>query len=100
MERLEAIEKLKLLTGKSLQALANEHGITIINENGRVNKGWAGHAIERYLELPLNSAKSPNFGSWELKTFLLNILEQWSTDYQRNYGYYNDRPNQCLPKRV
>ncbi|WP_083331899.1 MutH/Sau3AI family endonuclease [Pelistega sp. MC2] len=71
MERLEAIEKLKLLTGKSLQELANEHDITIINQNGRVNKGWAGHAIERYLELPLNSAQAPNFGSWELKTIPL-----------------------------
>jgi DNA mismatch repair protein MutH len=33
----------------------------------RVSKGWAGHTIERYLGLPLNSAQSPNFGSWELK---------------------------------
>jgi DNA mismatch repair protein MutH len=39
--------------------------------NGKVNKGWAGHVFERYLELPINSAQSPNFGSWELKSIPL-----------------------------
>ena len=33
-----------------------------------MNKGWAGHVFERYLGLPINSAQSPNFGSWELKS--------------------------------
>jgi DNA mismatch repair protein MutH len=32
-----------------------------------LNKGWCGHVLERYLELPINSSQSPNFGSWELK---------------------------------
>ncbi len=36
-----------------------------------MNKGWAGHVIERILGLPLNSAQSPNFGSWELKVIPL-----------------------------
>lgn len=30
---------------------------------GRKNKGWAGHTLERYLGLPLNSLRALNFGS-------------------------------------
>ena len=70
MERKEAIEKLKKLVGKELHELAHEYNVTIYR-NGRVNKGWAGHVFERHLELPLNSAQSPNFGSWELKSIPL-----------------------------
>lgn len=70
MERKEAIEKLKKLVGKELHELAYEYNVTIYR-NGRVNKGWAGHVFERYLKLPLNSAQSPNFGSWELKSIPL-----------------------------
>jgi DNA mismatch repair protein MutH len=54
MERKEAIEKLKKLEGLELHELARKYNITIY-KNGKVNKGWAGHVIERYLELPLNS---------------------------------------------
>jgi len=70
MERKEAIERLKKLVGKELHELAHEYNVTIYR-NGRVNKGWAGHVFERHLELPLNSAQSPNFGSWELKSIPL-----------------------------
>lgn len=70
MERKEAIEKLKKLVGKELHELAHEYSVTIYR-HGRVNKGWAGHVFERYLKLPLNSAQSPNFGSWELKSIPL-----------------------------
>jgi len=70
MERKEAIEELKKLVGKELHELAHEYNVTIYR-NGRVNKGWAGHVFERYLKLPLNSAQSPNFGSWELKSIPL-----------------------------
>lgn len=66
MEREEAVTRLKLLEGKDLRPLADQLGITVWKD-GNLNKGWAGHTIERYLELPLNSAQSPNFGSWELK---------------------------------
>jgi DNA mismatch repair protein MutH len=66
MEREEAIKKLKLLEGKDLVPLANEYCITIW-KGEKKNKGWAGHVLERYLGLPINSAQSPNFGSWELK---------------------------------
>ncbi|WP_375419007.1 MvaI/BcnI family restriction endonuclease [uncultured Hymenobacter sp.] len=47
--------------------LANEHGVAIF-VNNKKNKGWAGHTLERYLKLPLNSSRTPNFGSWELKS--------------------------------
>ncbi len=74
MERTEAIEKLKQLTGKELHELANQFNVTIYRD-GKVNKGWAGHVCERYLKLPINSAQSPNFGSWELKTIPLKQLK-------------------------
>lgn len=67
MQRKEAIEKIKLLIGKDLVHLAKQYQVTIWKSSGKKNKGWAGHVIERYLGLPLSSAQSPNFGSWELK---------------------------------
>ena len=70
MERTEAIEKLKKLVGKELHELARKYGVTVY-QGGKVNKGWAGHVFERYLEIPINSAQSPNFGSWELKSIPL-----------------------------
>jgi len=73
MERKEAVQKLQQLVGKELHQLADEYGVTIY-KNGKVNKGWAGHVFERFLELPINSAQSPNFGSWELKSIPLKTL--------------------------
>jgi len=70
MERAEAIRKLKQLVGKELHELARQHNVTIYRD-AKVNKGWAGHVCERHLELPINSAQSPNFGSWELKSIPL-----------------------------
>jgi len=67
VERADALAKLKTLTGQELHALAGHYGVTIY-KGGRVNKGWAGHVFERFLELPINSSQSPNFGSWELKS--------------------------------
>ncbi|HKU80674.1 MAG TPA: MvaI/BcnI family restriction endonuclease, partial [Candidatus Tumulicola sp.] len=68
MERAEAVAKLQGLIGRDLRGLATDFGITVFKD-GKKNKGWAGHVIERYLGLPLNSSRSPNFGSWELKVF-------------------------------
>ena len=70
MERTEAVIKLRELVGKELHDLAKQYGVTIYR-NGKVNKGWAGHVFERHLQLPINSAQSPNFGSWELKSIPL-----------------------------
>ncbi len=75
MERKEAIEKLSQLKGQDLRVLADNYGITVDKGNGKKNKGWAGHVIERYLGLPQNSSRAPNFGSWELKSVPLKILK-------------------------
>jgi DNA mismatch repair protein MutH len=72
MEREEAIEKLKKLEGQDLRALADAYGVTVWRD-GRKNKGWAGHVIERHLGLPINSAQLPDFGTWELKIVPLKI---------------------------
>lgn len=70
MDRKEAIEMIRKLEGCDLRPLADSFGITVY-KNGKINKGWAGHTIERYLGLPLNSSRAPNFGSWELKVIPL-----------------------------
>lgn len=74
MERKEAIRRISELKGRDLRRLADRLGITVWKNVGthshpdfKLNKGWCGHTIERYLELPINSSRSPNFGSWELK---------------------------------
>lgn len=67
LEREDAVARLKKLEGRDLVTLAHEYNVTIWKENNKKNKGWAGHVLERYLGLPLNSAQAPNFGSWELK---------------------------------
>jgi DNA mismatch repair protein MutH len=66
MERSEALRRLKTLVGQDLVALARQFEVTIW-KGPHINKGWAGHTIERFLGLALNSSRSPNFGSWELK---------------------------------
>ena len=57
MERKDAIKKLRGLEGQDLRKLAERYKVTVWKE-GKLNKGWAGHVIERYLGLPLNSAHS------------------------------------------
>ncbi|MFH7026161.1 MAG: MutH/Sau3AI family endonuclease [Heteroscytonema crispum UTEX LB 1556] len=71
MERVEALQRLTELVGKDLRELANQYGVTVWHEPGKKNKGWSGHTIERFLGLALNSSRSPNFGSWELKVIPL-----------------------------
>ena len=66
MDKETALEKLQRLVGQDLRSVAEEHGITVW-KNGKQNKGWAGNTIERYLGIPLNSSRSPNLGTWELK---------------------------------
>lgn len=77
MEREEAVKKIQELIGKDLRKLADDYGITVFRE-GKKNKGWAGHVIERFLGLPLSSAQAPNFGSWELKMCSLKYLKNGS----------------------
>jgi DNA mismatch repair protein MutH len=73
MERAIAVQKLKALEGKDLRVLADDYNVTVWKD-GKKNKGWAGHVLERHLELPINSSQSPNFGSWELKIVPLKKL--------------------------
>jgi len=76
MERDEARVELKKLERQDLRPLAKQLQITIHDEvTGKLNKGWAGHTIQRYLGLPLDSAQSPNFGSWELKTTKIKFVK-------------------------
>ncbi|WP_310397318.1 MvaI/BcnI family restriction endonuclease [Hymenobacter sp.] len=67
MERADAVKLLNQLLNQDLVAVAQQHGVAIF-VNEKKNKGWAGHTLERYLQLPLNSSRAPNFGSWELKS--------------------------------
>ncbi|MFC1511629.1 MvaI/BcnI family restriction endonuclease [Candidatus Latescibacterota bacterium] len=73
MEREDAIKRLNALEGMDLVPLADRYSVTIW-KGDKKNKGWAGHVLERYLGLPINSAQSPNFGSWELKIVPLKRL--------------------------
>ncbi len=73
MDRAEALTLLKTLVGRDLVALGTKSGITIW-KGTRINKGWAGHTIERHLGLALNSSRAPNFGSWELKVVPVRAL--------------------------
>lgn len=73
MERNEAKQRILKIVGEDLREMADQYGVTVFR-NGRKNKGWAGHVIERFLGLPLNSAQAPNYGSWELKTASLKHL--------------------------
>ena len=77
MERSEAIQKLRRLENVDLVPLARQFDVTIW-KGDKKNKGWAGHVLERYLGLPINSAQSPNFGSWELKIVPLKRLANGS----------------------
>ncbi|MDE0183957.1 MAG: MutH/Sau3AI family endonuclease [Candidatus Poribacteria bacterium] len=74
MERQEALSKLTELVGQDLRLLADTYEVTVFKE-GKPNKGWAGHVLERHLNLPSNSSQSPNFGSWELKIIPLKYLQ-------------------------
>jgi DNA mismatch repair protein MutH len=85
MERQEAIRRISDLKGHDLRRLADRLGITVWKNVGtsshpdcKLNKGWCGHTIERYLGLPLNSSRSPNFGSWELKVVPVKRLRDGS----------------------
>ena len=75
MEREEATDKIRELINKDLRMVAEELNVTVW-KGDKLNKGWAGHTIERYLGLPLNSSPTPNFGSWELKLASLRYDRQ------------------------
>jgi DNA mismatch repair protein MutH len=43
---------------------------------------WAGHVFECHLQLPINSAQSPNFGSWELKSIPLKYKKNGNLTFK------------------
>ncbi len=64
----EAETQLKTIIGQDLRSIAERHSITIFHPGtGKLNKGWAGQALLRFLDLPLDSSQSPDGGTWELK---------------------------------
>ena len=79
MEREEAYDALRKLVGQDLRQLAEQHGIRVWYAKGKMNKGWAGQVVERCLGLPINSSRSPNLGSWELKVvpMVCNAKGKW-----------------------
>jgi DNA mismatch repair protein MutH len=109
MNREEAYQKISALKGQDLRSLANRFGVTVW-KGGKINKGWAGHVIERYLGLPLNASRSPNFGSWELKviplkrkadgtlavkeTMAITMIDPWEViakDFEQSHLYHKLR---------
>jgi len=82
MKRSEALQRLSTLKGVDLHSLAKQFEVTVLSPNGKVNKGWAGHVCERFLGIPINSAQSPNFGSWELKSIPLKRLKTGTLQFK------------------
>lgn len=74
MDAKDAIEKINLLKGVDLHSLAAEYEVTFTNHQGNINKGWAGHSLEKYLGLTTNSSQSPDFITWELKVVPIKKL--------------------------
>lgn len=96
MEREIAVAKLKELVGHDLHELAREYEITVVSSNGKVNKGWAGHVFERHLGIPINSAQSPNFGSWELKSIPLKRLANGALQFKETMAVTMIDPYQVI----
>lgn len=69
-----AISRLKGLVGKDLYELASNFDITV-HKDGKVNKGWPGLTLERFLGLEQNTRREPDFVTWELKSVPLKYLK-------------------------
>lgn len=83
MERAKALARLGDLIGRDLHEIARLHpDVTIRAANGNVNKGWAGHVLERFLGIPLNSSRAPNFGTWELKVVPVKRLKNGELSFK------------------
>lgn len=69
--RGQAVIELRGIIGKDLRQMAGKYRVTVF-KNGKLNKGWAGHTLEHYLGLGLNSKQAPNGEFWELKVVPLH----------------------------
>ena len=66
LARRQAVKELQKIIGQDLRAMADKYNVTVFKD-GKLNKGWAGHTLEHYLKLGLNSKQAPNGEFWELK---------------------------------
>ena len=96
MEREIALVRLRELEKRNLHELALEYGVTVMTPSGTVNKGWAGHVCERHLGIPINSAQSPNFGSWELKSIPLKRLRNGKLQFKETMAITMIDPYQVV----
>lgn len=74
LPRKDALDRLKRIIGQDLRTLAKKYGVNIF-KNGKLNKGWAGDTIERYLGLKKNNNQAPNGRYFELKQISLKTLK-------------------------
>jgi len=84
LTREEAVRELRKLIGKDIRPLADKYGVTVF-KNGKLNKGWAGHTLEKHLGFDLSSSQAPNGLNWELKAVPLE---------------YNKRKGKIWPKET
>ena len=98
LPRAEALQRIKLLSGKDLRPLADSYGITVW-KNGKKNKGWAGQVIERHLGLRQNSLQAPDFGSWELKVVPLRPLADGTVKVKESMAITMIEPSEVVANR-
>jgi len=98
LPRAEALARIRLLSGKDLRPLAAQFGITVW-KNGKKNKGWAGHVIERYLGLPQNSRQSADFGSWELKVVPLRRSGEGTVSVKESMAITMIEPSEIVANK-
>ena len=75
--REEAFKKLQKLIEKDLRPMADQYGVTVW-KNDKLNKGWGGQVLERYLGLKTNSNQAPNGRYFELKQVSLKTRKDGS----------------------
>src|SRR5439155_11035399 len=66
LAREVAVARLRGIVGRDLRVLADEYGVTVFL-SGRLNKGWAGLTLERFLGLSAGNKQIPDTKDWELK---------------------------------
>ncbi len=68
LTRWHAVDTLEKYVGRDLRPLAENQGITVIGESGKINKGWKGLGLEALAGITPNNRKAPNGLGYELKS--------------------------------
>jgi DNA mismatch repair protein MutH len=68
LTRRNACDTLTKYLGRDLRPLAEQHGVTVMAENGNINKGWKGLACEVLAGITPNNRKAPNGLGFEMKS--------------------------------